>query len=205
MSDRTLAGYIDAVAEASPAPGAGSVAAIAGSLGCALGEMVCEITLTSKRIDPHPVLAETMNRLRQLRILLVSLAAEDEQAYLGFRRAQALPKASEADKRERAIAIQATLATAAAVPLRTAECSCTAIELFANIAKWGSRYTFADIATAAHTLSASIQGANENVKVNIELMSDQELRNDLADRVLDVESRRSAALTGVLDTISSRK
>jgi len=49
LTDKTLVDFLDALASSAPAPGGGSVAALAGALGAALVSMVCNLTLGKKK------------------------------------------------------------------------------------------------------------------------------------------------------------
>src|SRR5215217_6082153 len=73
---RTIADYAAQIASASPTPGGGSVAASVGAFACALGEMVCNVTLsgTSQPENPNR-LREAVETGSQLREKLLELAA----------------------------------------------------------------------------------------------------------------------------------
>ena len=49
MTSKTVNDFINDVASSSPAPGGGSVAALAGTLGIALTSMVCNLTIGKKK------------------------------------------------------------------------------------------------------------------------------------------------------------
>src|SRR4051812_34644084 len=42
---RNIASYLDSLSSGTPAPGGGSAAGLAGAMGCALGSMVCNLSL----------------------------------------------------------------------------------------------------------------------------------------------------------------
>ncbi|CAN5890820.1 cyclodeaminase/cyclohydrolase family protein [soil metagenome] len=180
--ERTLTGYVDAVSQPSPAPGAGSVAAIVGSLGCALGEMVCGITLNNPKIEPDERLRRSHQVVTNCRARLLELASQDEEAYSRFRAAQAMPKSDDDQKHARAKEMARTLKLAAEVPLRIAETSADALEELIIIAKLGSKHALADVSTAAYALEASVRGALENVWVNLRMMNDPEMSDRLRNR-----------------------
>jgi formiminotetrahydrofolate cyclodeaminase len=205
MSDRTLAAYIEAAASPEPAPGAGSVAAVAGAMGAALGEMVCGITNKSAPADAPPPLDGPASALRSCRQRLLELAPSDEAAYLAFRTAQALPKETNEQKATRRNAMQSALIVAAEVPLDIADQATTALEQIVTVAQSGSKYTLADISTAAHVLNASVLGALENVNVNIELIKDPVDAGRLSDAVSSVDARRASALERTFDEIAARQ
>ncbi|MGE3796783.1 MAG: cyclodeaminase/cyclohydrolase family protein [Thermomicrobiales bacterium] len=204
MSDRTLASYIDSVASATPAPGAGSVAAIAGAMGCALGEMVCRITAGGSETGPSHPLEASLRVLAACREQLLLLSPADEEAYLAFRTAQAMPKSTVSEKGERTAAMQQSLLVAAEVPLQIASESARALGALESVAKLGSRYTLADIATAAHLLTAAINGALANVEVNVRMIRDADRKSQLSLSIAALREKRSKLLASVLAVIEDR-
>lgn len=205
MSERSLGDYIEATASPSPAPGAGSVAALCGAMGAALGEMVCGITLNAASTEHATDLDAARNSLRTRRLRLMELSPLDEAAYLAFREAQALPKQTDDEKAIRRQEMQTALHRAADVPLEIAETSCSALEQLLIVGRYGSRYTLADMATAGHVLNASISGALENVNVNISLIRDEFSVKRLSGDVESIEGRRRDALARVMEAIAARQ
>ncbi len=194
MNERSLAAYIDAVSQPTPAPGAGSVSAIVGSLGCALGEMVCAITLNNPKIKPDARLRSAAGVLTECRSVLVELSYQDEEAYRRFREAQALPKASASEKQARFERMSETLEWATEVPLKIAETSATALHELIVVANSGSRLTLADVTTAAFALNAAMKGSMENVWVNLRMMKDAETSEFLRNRADDALLRGAVSL-----------
>jgi formiminotetrahydrofolate cyclodeaminase len=202
--DRRLSEYLEAVSHPTPAPGAGSVTGIAGSLGCALGEMVCGITMGKAAADPDERLRSSCEVIASCRVQLYELAGQDEQAYGRYREAQAMPRATELEKQARAGSMAQTLESATETPLRIAETSASALEEMTVVAELGSRYALADVSTGAYILEASTRGALENVWVNLRIMKDGETRERLRTRADDALLRCSLALHAVSVAVSER-
>ncbi len=204
MSDRSIANYLESVASASPTPGGGSVAATMGSLGCALGEMVCAIT-SSRTTQTHDQrLAETQTHLCDRRVTLLALASEDEDAYLAYRSARALPRETADEKQRRSKALAESLGHAAEVPLQIAERSCEALESLGTVAELGSTYALSDVATASYALSAAVKGALENVWVNLRSMKDARQAAALRQRAEEVIAREVSASSTVREMVADR-
>lgn len=53
MTNLTIPQFLEATASDAPVPGGGSVSALCGSLGAALGTMVCRLTLGRKKYAEH--------------------------------------------------------------------------------------------------------------------------------------------------------
>src|SRR5271157_2189940 len=114
--------FIDAVAADTPAPGGGSVSALAGALAAALGEMVCGITLKKKSMAAHhPTVQEARERLANLRRKLMESVDRDAASYEAVMAAYKLPKQTDAEQTARERAIEEASKQAATVPLETAE------------------------------------------------------------------------------------
>ena len=89
--ERTLAGYVAAVASGEPTPGGGSVVSVVAALGAALGEMVCNLTLGRSADAAEAELRPVVGRLKFLRDRLLAVARVDETAYRRYLDATALP------------------------------------------------------------------------------------------------------------------
>src|SRR5512136_835155 len=99
--------FLDTTASSSPAPGGGSVAALAGALGAALTAMVCRLTIGKKKYAEAEVEVKTiLTQAEALRGQFTSLVAEDTAAFNKVMEAYALPKDSDAQKALRSAAIR---------------------------------------------------------------------------------------------------
>jgi len=175
-----------------------------GSLGCALGEMVCGITIENPKAPQDERLHNTRRILQACRVRLVTLSSDDETAYLRFREAQAMPKSTEPEKLTRSEAMATTLLGAAEAPLQIAETSVTALQSLANAGQFGSRHALADVSTAAILLEASVKGALENVWVNLGMMKEERARTALTRRANDLAAGCAAAMAKSLESIDAR-
>lgn len=175
VRSRTVAGFLEELSSASPAPGGGSVAALAGSLGAALGLMVCAIA--SKKGESE-ALASLRAQLLPLAERFLSLADEDEEAFLEVIAACRLPK-DDAGRPER---IQTALIRAASVPLETAASSRDLLALLVELAPLGTRSSTSDVGVGAIVARAAVESALLNVDTNLVSISDERVRRDLAAR-----------------------
>ena len=168
----TANGSVDAfladVASASPTPGGGSVAALAGALGAALSVMVAGLTVGKKRYAAvEPEMKELAARGRALQSQLRGLVDRDASAYDGVRAAYALPKGDTAAGDGRSEAIQNALLFAAQIPLETALACAGVAELAAIVAERGNSNAVTDAASAALLAEAACKSARLNVRINL--------------------------------------
>jgi glutamate formiminotransferase/formiminotetrahydrofolate cyclodeaminase len=166
--------FLDAVAAGTPAPGGGSVAALAGALATALAAMVARLTLGRKRYEAIQAEMEALvAEAERLREVLTARIAEDADAYTQVAVAYRLPKATKEERAARTTAIQKALIHAAEVPLATARDAVAALGLAHTAARLGNASTLTDAGTAAHLARAAFEGAALNVRVNADQVTDQ--------------------------------
>ncbi len=166
----TLDGWMDALAGASPTPGGGSAAALAGALAAALVAMVARLTIGRKayaavEAEARAVLADA----EQLRGELRRLVDEDAAAYEGVSRAYKIPKG---DPR-RAQAIDDALLAAARPPAEVVRRASRLLALAQTMEQIGNKNAVSDARVAGMLAKTAIDGATENVNVNLAGMSDQ--------------------------------
>jgi formiminotetrahydrofolate cyclodeaminase len=168
LCDLTVDKFLTALADATPAPGGGSAAALAGALGGALVAMVARLTLDR---ECYASVQEEMARVRDhaeaLRLCLTALVDADAAAYDRVTAAYRLPKDTETARFQRAEAIQQALKGAAEVPLEVAAACADVLGLASQAVALGNRNAAGDAAVAALLAHAGLQGAARNVRINL--------------------------------------
>jgi formiminotetrahydrofolate cyclodeaminase len=194
-ADGGLATYLEEVAAGTPTPGGGSVAAVVGALAAALGEMVANLTLgRPKYAGAESTLGPGRVRLTALRTALLEAAAADAVAYQSYRDAASLPRSSESEKTERAVAMQRALITATDVPLGVARSLHEVAVILQSMARDGNPHVRSDAALGALLAEAALRGALLNVRGNGAMLEDRELALAyLADADRLEEAGRAAA------------
>ena len=193
LSTTSLTSYLDALAAATPAPGGGSAAGIAGAMGAALVEMVAGLSLTKSGAAgaEHNGLQRTaLERARSARIELLQLAADDAVAYGAFMEALKLPKGSDDERTARTSAISAAAQRAAEVPLATLRATVAVAEAARSMLDKSLLAAASDLEVAARFARASGESAAENVEANLPYIDDPQTRAEIA-------SQTSAALTAL--------
>jgi len=167
----------DALASDAPTPGGGSAAAIAGAMGCALGQMAAGVSLMSKKTpeDRKGLLADLKQELGEMRAELQNCAAQDSNAFNKFMAARKLPK----DSPERKEKMQEALKYAAEVPLKTAKLSFTALKKLRSSSSLISPAVSSDYKSAGYFLEVAVKCAAENVFINIESIKDDSVKAKL--------------------------
>ena len=166
----SLDGWIDTLAAATPTPGGGSAAALAGTLAAALVAMVARLTVGRKAYASVDAQArEILAEAERLRAELRQLVDEDAAAYEGVGRAYKIPKSDPA----RAEAIDAALAAAARPPAEVVKRGRRLLALAQTIEQIGNKNAVSDARVAGMLAKTAIDGATENVNANLAGMSDE--------------------------------
>lgn len=186
LVEYSLSDFIAKLAGDSPAPGGGSVAALAGALSAALTMMVANLTLGREKYRQN---WEAMERIRssadQLLEKLKRLVDEDTQAYNQVVAAFKLPKEDAAQKAARSRAIQAATRQAARVPMETLRTVSALADLVARALEKGNPNCITDAGVAAQLLQAAARGAAYNVRVNLAGIRDEDFTAPLDGEVTD--------------------
>ncbi|MDD5087522.1 MAG: cyclodeaminase/cyclohydrolase family protein [bacterium] len=163
-----VAGFVEQVASKAPAPGGGSVAALAGSLGAALLTMVANLTVGKKN---YASVADRFIELRAhietLRAQLTERIDDDTAAFNRMRAAGKLPERDDAEKRAKETEMAAATKQAVEVPESTMSLCLQALDLAPEVAENGNVNTVSDAGTAAEMLLAGLEGAAANVLINL--------------------------------------
>ena len=165
IGGQSLTEFMDAVASPTPAPGGGTVAAVAGAMAAALAAMVAGLTLGRKKYaDVEPEFQAIQARANELRATLMTLAEEDQAAYEKVTAAMKLPKE---DAVARNVAIQQALIEAMVAPLKTLEACLGVARCAARAATKGNTNAASDAGVAALLAGAAARGAAYNVRINL--------------------------------------
>jgi glutamate formiminotransferase/formiminotetrahydrofolate cyclodeaminase len=182
--------FVDAVAAKTPTPGGGSVAALAGSLAAALGEMVCRLTLGRKAFKAHrKPLEESLMRLAGLRERLLVNIDRDAESYTAVVAAMKLPKSTDAEQAGRRAAIEAASKTAAEVPLETAEFAAEVARVVETLRPITIPQASSDLAVALDLAATARRGAVENVRANLPSIHDAEWVEQMEVKIKALASR----------------
>jgi formiminotetrahydrofolate cyclodeaminase len=166
-----LLAYLNRLASAEPTPGGGSAATIVGALGAALVAMVARITLGNpKYAAVHGDAVLLVGDADALRAAFTALRADDEHAYAGVPRAQALPRATDAERAARTERLQTALTHAAEVPLTVAERAAALLGQVRRAAALGNAHLASDVECALLFGRAALDAASANVRINHRFM-----------------------------------
>ena len=180
LCDMTVTEFVDTVASDAPAPGGGSVAALAGSIGAALTAMVGNLTQGRKKYADYAAFAAQVEQKgNELRRRLLDVMDRDTDAFMLVSDAFSLPKSTDEEKAARTAAIQEGLKACTRTPMEMMELCHEAAQLAWDFAQNGFNDSSAsDLGVGFLSLSTAIRGAWLNVLINISSIKDQAFVNE---------------------------
>lgn len=170
---RTVIDFTDEVSRDSPAPGGGSVAALAGAIGAALASMVANLTFGKEGTEAKDAdLARIAAEAQRIKARLLLAVDADSDAFTGFMNALRMPQNTAEEKAIRARKMQEGLKEAVAVPWATAESSFAAMRLSREVATIGNPNSLSDGAVGVQIAYAGVRGGLWNVLINLKDITD---------------------------------
>jgi formiminotetrahydrofolate cyclodeaminase len=161
-------GFVEQVASKAPAPGGGSVAALAGTMGAALLVMVSNLTIGKKNYaEVSARFTEMRTPLEELRSKLGERIDDDTSAFNRFRSANKLPERDDEERAAKQKELAAATLEAVRVPESTMSLCLEALAYAPEVAAKGNVNCVSDAGTGAEMLLAGLEGAAANVLINL--------------------------------------
>jgi len=205
LTTKTVNDFLSDVASSSPAPGGGSVSALAGSLGAALTSMVCRLTIGKKKyLDVQAEMEETLKRSENLRTQLTSVIDEDTEAFNKVMNAFGLPKETDEQKSVRNKAIQDATKAATLVPLKLMKLCGEGIGLARTVAEKGNKNSLSDAGVSILLLQAAAQGAALNVRINLPGLEDRAFHDEAYEKVVTLSKKIDSVVAEVMPAIVAK-
>ena len=170
-----LSDFVRETASDCPAPGGGSVAALTGALGAALGVMVANLTSHKRGWDSR--WEEFSNWAEKGKVIyeeLLKLVDKDTEAFNQIMEAFKLAKETPKELAMRNEAIQSATQNAIFVPFQVMQLSYQAFEIIEAMVETGNPNSVTDAGVGALCATTAISGAYLNVLVNSLSFDDKE-------------------------------
>lgn len=194
----------DEVSRPTPAPGGGSIAALAGSLGAALATMVANLTFQKKTMSNVHASMETLAiRGQEIKDDLLRLIDADTDAFTEVIVAMRLPKTNAAEKKARLAAIQEGYKSATRIPFKTAQLCLETMGLCLEAAQKGLPASLSDAGVGAMMARSACLGAIYNVKINLGSIDDQQWIEDQKKALGDIGEQAEAIEKKVRDIVEA--
>lgn len=190
LKDLTVEQFSEITGSDAPAPGGGSVAALAGGLGAALAEMVANLTVgKAKYADVDEEMRKLSAEGAKLRKELIDAIQKDTESFTLYMDAIAMPKDTDEQKAARREAMQNGLKEAAKVPLAVAETAVKVFPIAEAVVSKGNANAVTDGLVATMLTRTAVLGALLNVKINLGSIKDEAFVSDMAAKVAALEEQ----------------
>ncbi|MCB1187888.1 glutamate formimidoyltransferase [bacterium] len=171
LAKMSVTDFVEELASVSPAPGGGSVAALAGALAAGLAAMVPNLTVGKPGYAP---VKKDMNRIatraQQLKDEYLRAIDDDTAAFNILMDTFGMPKNTDEEQKARSAAIKAATVGVTEVPLATLKRCVETLELCREVAEKGNQNALSDAGTGAAMALACAEGAYYNVLINTNSM-----------------------------------
>lgn len=204
LVNMTVQAFADETAAESAAPGGGSVAALLGTLGAALGTMVANLSAHKRGWDERwEEFSQWAERGQRLKDDLLRLVDEDTIAFERVMTALGLPKGTPEEKATRAAALAAANFGALEVPWQVMRTAFEAFDLLAAMAETGNPASASDAGVGAICARAAVRGAWLNVRTNAGGVKDKARLDEILSAGAQLEraaAEREAAILAIVES-----
>ncbi|MBU5335993.1 cyclodeaminase/cyclohydrolase family protein [Intestinibacter bartlettii] len=182
LIDMTVTDFANEVDSNSPAPGGGSVSALASDIGVGLARMMAHLSFGKKKFEAlddktKEEFKVRFDKLGEIRTELSTLVDKDTESFNEFMKALKLPKETDEEKAARAKAMQEATIFSIEVPYKTATLSLDALKLLDFLVANGNQNAITDIGVGTLMLASGMEGAILNVKVNLMGLENKEIHD----------------------------
>lgn len=201
----TCKDFIEELASSSPAPGGGSVSALAGALSAALVSMVANLTVGKEQFKKdQDELEKTLAKAAELKIKLRDYVDQDTEAFNRVMDAFKLPKGTEEEKQARSQAIQEAMKQAAILPMEVASSCLEVLRLSKIVVTKGNPNALSDGGVAALMAFAGLQGAIFNVDINLGSIKDEQFVQQMRERKEEALAEAQTMRGEIMEAVQER-
>ena len=203
--DKPVESYLADAAAKLPAPGGGSVSALAGALGASMAAMAANFTVGKKKFrDVEPQVRALLDEFQNGLQKLLGLMDRDVEAYSTVDAAYAMPKQTDEQKKARTAAIQSALKVALDTPLRTVRLCGDLVARLGDLVELANPNLISDVGVAAILLEAALRGAKINVEINLAYLKDQDFVRRTAAEIDEAAAQAATTAASVLERVYAR-
>lgn len=202
---KDLRDFANAVSSDSPAPGGGSVSALAGALGSALAAMVANLTVGKKDYESHwSEMKEVAVNAQRLKDELLRAVDRDTDAFNALMNAVGMPKKSEDQIAARDQAIEQATKNACLVPLEVMKNSLEVLKFACIVAESGNANAVSDAGVASLLALSAVEGAGLNVRINLPGIKDKSFVDQMNREVQAIVTDASALQSNIIETVTKK-
>ncbi len=189
----------------SPAPGGGSVAALAGALGSALTSMVANLTVGKKEYQKNRgEMKEVAVDAQKFKDALLRAIDRDTDAFNNLMNAFRLPKKTDEQIVKKEQAIEAATKEACLVPLDVMKNSLEVLKLAQVVAEKGNENAASDAGVASLMARSAVEGAGLNVKINLPGINDAEFVEKMKTEVKNLIAEANNLQNKIIEAVDHK-
>ena len=193
MKNMSVASLAALTASDAPAPGGGSISAMAGAFAAALAGMVASLTVGKKKYEAvWKEMEEVIARVQPIYEGLLDDMQRDTASFDAVMATMVMPKSSEAEKAVRRESMQRALKAAAEVPMQVAERAASVLPLAKLCVGRGNGNAVTDGLAGAMLARTAVLGAIYNVRVNLLSIQDEAFTASMRARCAELEAYAEA-------------
>ena len=206
LIDMTVADFANEVDSNSPAPGGGSVSALASDIGVGLARMMAHLSFGKKKFEAldektKKEFKNKFDKLGEIRQELSVLVDKDTESFNEFMKAVKMPKETEEEKALRTKAIDDATIFSIEVPYKTASLSLEALKLLDFLVQNGNQNAITDIGVGTLMLATGMEGAILNVKVNLGGIENKEIHDKYSNSCRELLSEGKKIKDSIISNI----
>lgn len=206
LASMTVKAFSEELASNSPAPGGGSVAAVAGAISAGLSSMVAALTFEKKGFENQKEEMESIGvKTQALMRGQLSAIDDDTNAFNEVIDAMRMPKKTDEQKVARLAAIEEATKKATMEPFGILERTLPSLECASAVAERGNPNSLSDAGVAGLMANAAAYGAFYNILINLDGIEDKKWCEDTkakAKKLLaDVDAKAEEIKKYILDKL----
>ena len=189
-SELSPADFVTQLASKAPVPGGGGAAALIGSMGAALGNMVVNLTSGKKKYAAYEEdLQRILLELTKLQTALLNYIDEDAVAFYPLSQAYGIKANTDDEKQQKQIILQKALKEASVVPMKIVRTCFRGLEIQEELSVKGSTLAISDVACGVQALRTGLLAGRVNVMINLGMIKDQEFVSETKSELDDLTIR----------------
>ena len=190
IAQKTCIEFVDALASKKAVPGGGGAAALVGSIGMALGSMVCNLTIGKKKYSEHEdVIKDILLKANKIEKNLLGMIDKDAECFLPLSKAYGLPKSTPEEIKIKEETMENALKLACEVPIDIEKTCYEAIKLHEELVDKGSKLALSDVGVGIQCLRAALLSGQLNVLININSIKDEEYVKNIRREIDELVSK----------------
>lgn len=190
IAQKTCIEFVDALSSKKAVPGGGGAAAIVGSIGMALGSMVCNLTIGKKKYAEHEdVIKDILLKANKIEKDLLDMIDKDAECFLPLSKAYGLPKSTPEEIKIKEETMENALKLACEVPIDIVKTCYEAIKLHEELVDKGSKLALSDVGVGIQCLRAALLSGQLNVLININSIKDEEYVKNIRSEIDELVSK----------------